>query len=119
MIFLTRHVPYHLKVARYGFLFFYDEHPATCYCCGGIGHIFQRRPARLRSGQVRPNSANSTYASIASATAAHTESPVADMTIEMGNNTQKDSAVNTTPVFNALSQNVDTRIADAVPLCSA
>jgi len=40
------------------------------------------------------------------------------MMIEIGHNTQKDSAVNTTPVLNAPSQNMDISIVDSDPMCS-
>jgi len=38
------------------------------------------------------------------------------MMTEMGNNTQRDSAVNTTPVLNAPSQTSDSSIVDVDPL---
>jgi len=80
--------------------------------------MFQGCLGRQGSGLVRPNSANATYVSTVSATAAFSESPVADMMIEMGHNTQKNCAVITTPVLNAPSQNMGTSIVDSDPLCS-
>jgi len=88
MVMLTQHVPSHLTVAGYRVLLSDDGLPATCNSCGAIMHMFQGCQTHQRSGLVRPNSANATYASVVSDTAAFSESPVADM-IEMGLNTQK------------------------------
>ena len=73
-------------------------------------------PSAPEIGTGEANSANATYAFIVLATASPSENPVADMMIEMGNNTQRDSAVNTTPVLNAPSQTSDSSIVDVDPL---
>ena len=62
---------------------------------------------------VRSNPADATYASNVSATAAPSENPVVDMMIEMGHDTTHGSDVNTTPGFNAPSQDTDTSIVES------
>jgi len=71
MVMLTRHVTSHLTVTGRKVLLSYEWHPANCYGCGEIGHMYQGCPARQRSELVRPNAANATYASIVSAPVHH------------------------------------------------
>jgi hypothetical protein len=101
MIMLNRHVPSHLTVAGHRVILFYEGQPATGYIYGEVGHMYQGRPARQRSGMVRPNPTNATYVSIVSAITAPSDNPVADIMFEMGHITTQGSAVNTTPILTA------------------
>lgn len=79
-------MPSNLKVAKYSFLLFYDGHLLQLLQMWWKQAYVPGVPNAL----VRPNSVNATYEFIASAAAAASESPVEDMTIEMGHNTQKE-----------------------------
>ena len=78
---LTKHAPSHLTVAGHRVLLSYEGQPATCYGCGGVGHMFQGCPARQGPGPVRPRPAHTTYASAVSPTAAPSKPPTKDTQI--------------------------------------
>jgi hypothetical protein len=76
---LTKHAPSHLTVAGHSVPLSYEGRPATCYGCREVGHVFRECPARQESGLARPCPAQTSYASVVSASTAPLDQQTQDV----------------------------------------